>query len=72
MGKKLLTWSIVFRMFHVSCFLIRLVLESDFASGIKDVTLPNEKVVILVNMNYMLKMAVLCRIRGWFYHFLRR
>ena len=70
MGKKLLTWSIVFRVFHVSCVLIRLVLKSDFASGIKDVTLPNEKVVILVNMNvYMLKMAILCRIHGWFYPF---
>ena len=70
MGKKLLTWSIVFRVFHVSCVLIHFVLESDYASGIKDVTLPNEKVVILVNMNvYMWKMAVLCKIYGWFYHF---
>ena len=39
------------------------VFESEFASGIKDVSF-----VLIYIFNYMLRMAVLDRIRGWFYY----
>ena len=40
----------VLAVFQVSCLLMHLVFESEFASGIKDATLPNEN-VIMINMN---------------------
>ena len=48
MVQKLLHGLMVFTVFHVSCLSIHLVFESEFASGIKDVTswtLPNENVI---------------------------
>ena len=45
-----------FRLVHV--------LESEFASGIKDVTCVDLHMIY----NYMLRMAILHRIRGWFYY----
>ena len=49
MVQKVFTWSNTLCSFHVSCLLIHLVFESEFATGVKDVTLPNE-IVILINM----------------------
>ena len=43
MAQKFLLGPIFSVVFHVSCSLIHLVLESEFASDIKDVTLANEK-----------------------------
>ena len=48
--KKFLLGPIVFSVLHVSCLLIHFVFESEFVSDIKDVTLPNEH-VILINMD---------------------
>ena len=48
----------VFRS-HVYYFISEHVFESEFASGIKDVI-------------YMLRMAVLNRIHGWFYYVFKR
>ena len=50
MAQKFLPVAIDFAVVHVSCSLIHLVLESEFALGIKNVTLPNEN-VILISMN---------------------
>ena len=51
--------------FHVSCSSIHLehVFESKFASGIKDADL---------HVIYVLRIAVLNRIRGWFYYVSKR
>ena len=50
MAQKFLLGPIVFTVFHVSCLLFDLVFKSEFTSGIKNVKLPNE-IIILINMN---------------------
>ena len=76
MDQKVLTWSnslcsFLHLMFHVYISLIHLVFESGFASGIKMWHCQMKMLFWLTWTIYVLRMAVPCRIREWFYYFLR-
>ena len=50
MAQKILTCSYCLTAFLASCLLIHLVFESEFVLGIKDVTLPNENVILMIKI----------------------